>query len=248
MSPNNSHLTTHSILGVRVDDITYDETLAYVQHCIESSTPCQIATVNVEFIMEARRNPEFRRVLAQAALCVPDSVGVTWAARRLGHPLRQRIAGVDLAEGIVARAAQKGWRVYFLGAAPGVAEQAANNLAQRYPGLKIAGCYAGSPRPQEEEAIVGWVRAAQPHVLLVAYGAPQQDLWIARNQTRIGVPVAMGVGGSLDYFAGVIPRAPRWMCRLGLEWLYRLIRQPWRLRRQLVLPHFVWLVLKSAKP
>jgi N-acetylglucosaminyldiphosphoundecaprenol N-acetyl-beta-D-mannosaminyltransferase len=236
-----------SILGVRVDDVTYEEALAHVERCVADGDPHQIATVNVEFIMAARRNPVFRQVLAQASLCVPDSVGVVWAARRQGHSLRQRVAGVDLVERIAARGAERGWRIYFLGAAPGVAEQAAAVLSARYPGFKVAGCYAGSPRPEQEDEIVGWVRAARPDVLLVAYGAPRQDLWIARNQARIGVPVALGVGGSFDFIAGVAQRAPRWMRRAGLEWLHRLLRQPWRLRRQLVIPHFMLLVLLRAR-
>jgi N-acetylglucosaminyldiphosphoundecaprenol N-acetyl-beta-D-mannosaminyltransferase len=155
------------------------------------------------------------------------------------------VAGVDLVEQINARAAQRGWRVYFLGAAPGIAERAAQILSARYPGLRVAGCYAGSPRQKEEDDIVGWVKAAQADVLFVAYGAPRQDLWIARNQARIGVPVALGVGGSFDFITGVARRAPRWLQRLGLEWLHRLIRQPWRLRRQLAIPHFIYLILSN---
>jgi N-acetylglucosaminyldiphosphoundecaprenol N-acetyl-beta-D-mannosaminyltransferase len=231
------------ILGVRVDDVTDQEALAHVQRYIDQGGAHQIATVNVEFIMAARQDAAFRQVLAGASLCVPDGIGVVWAAQRQGRPLRQRVAGVDLVQKIAARAAERGWRIYFLGAAPGVAEAASHVLAMRYPGLKVAGCYAGSPRPEEEDEIVGWVQAAQPDVLFVAYGAPRQDLWIARNQARIGVPVAMGVGGSFDFIAGVARRAPRWMQRFGLEWLHRLIKQPWRLRRQLVIPHFMLRVL-----
>jgi N-acetylglucosaminyldiphosphoundecaprenol N-acetyl-beta-D-mannosaminyltransferase len=234
------------VLGVRVDDVTVEEALEQVEQYIAAGGNHQIATVNVEFIMEARRNPAFRRVLAGASLCVPDGVGVMWAARRQGQPLRQRVAGVDLVERIAARGAERGWRIYFLGAAPGVAERAAKTLAGRYPGLKVAGCYAGSPRPDEEDQIVGWVRAARPDVLFLAYGAPRQDLWIARNQARIGVPVAMGVGGAFDFIAGVTRRAPQWVQRAGLEWLHRLIKEPWRWRRQLAIPRFVWLVLVGA--
>jgi N-acetylglucosaminyldiphosphoundecaprenol N-acetyl-beta-D-mannosaminyltransferase len=234
---------SHFILGVRVDDVTQEEALAHVERCIAAGGAHQIATVNVEFIMEARRNPTFRRTLAEASLCVPDGIGVLWASRRQGRPLQQRVAGVDLVERIAGRAAERGWRVFFLGAAPGVAEQAATVLSERYPGFKIAGCYAGSPRPQEEDEIVGWVHAAHPDVLFVAYGAPRQDLWIARNQARIGVPVAVGVGGSFDFIAGITQRAPAWVQRVGLEWLHRLVREPWRLRRQVTIPHFMLLVL-----
>jgi len=238
---------SHSILGVRVDDVTYTEALDQVERAIADGGVYQIATVNVEFIMEARRNPAFRRVLAEASLCVPDGIGVLWASRRQGRPLRQRVAGVDLVERIAARAAQQGWRVFFLGAAPGVAERAATVLSERYPGLKVAGCYAGSPQPQEEDEIVGWVRAARPDVLFVAYGAPRQDLWIARNQARSGVPVAVGVGGSFDFIAGLAIRAPGWMQRVGLEWLHRLLREPWRWRRQMAIPHFMLLVLLNKR-
>lgn len=236
-----------SILGVRVDDVTFEDALMHIERAVASRGLCQIATVNVEFIMEARRNPAFRQVLAEASLCVPDSTGVVWAARRQGRRLRQRVAGVDLVERIAARAAERGWRIYFLGAAPGVAERAASVLSERYPGLKVAGCYVGSPRPNEEDEIVGWVRAANPDVLYVAYGAPEQDLWIFRNQGRIGVPVAIGVGGSFDFIAGVAQRAPIWMRRAGLEWLHRLIKEPRRLRRQMVIPHFVFLILMNRR-
>jgi len=126
-----------------------------------------------------------------------------------------------------------------------VAERAAQRLTQKYPNLQIVGTYAGSPRPEEEDEIVGLVRAAHPDALFVAYGAPAQDLWIARNLHRLGVPVCMGVGGTFDFIAGVVPRAPDWVQRLGLEWSYRLLRQPWRWRRQLALARFVTLVLFS---
>ena len=238
-------LQSCTILGVRVDDVTYDEALQCVERMLASAGIHQIATVNVEFIMEAQRNPDFGRVLATASLCVPDGIGVLWASRRQGTPLRARVAGVDLVEMLAARAALRGWRVFFLGAAPGVAERAATILEERYPGLVIAGCYAGSPSIAEENAIAERVRTTQPDVLFVAYGAPRQDLWIARNQAQIGVPVALGVGGSFDFICGHAKRAPAWVQRLGLEWLHRLLREPWRWRRQLVLPLFALRVLMN---
>ena len=233
------------ILGVRVDDVTGDETLALVERFIAERAPHQICTVNPEFIMAAQRDEAFRNVINNAALCPPDGVGVLWAARRLGHPLRERVGGADMAERIAARAAQLGWRMYFLGAAPGVAEQAATVLQTRYPGLAVVGTFAGSSTPSEEDAIVERIRAARPDVLLVAFGAPMQDVWIARNQPRLQAPVAMGVGGAFDFIAGVTRRAPRWVQRLGFEWLHRLIHEPWRWRRQLALPRFAWCELWS---
>ena len=235
------------ILGVRVDDVTADETLTCLDQFVAERAPRQICTVNPEFVMGAQRDEIFRNVINQAALCIPDGIGLLWAARRLGHPLRERVAGSTLVGQIAERAAQKGWRLYLLGAAPGVAEQAASILQRRYPGLNIVGTFPGSPSPDDEDAIVERIRAARPDVLFVAFGAPTQDVWIARNQLRLQVPVAMGVGGSLDFVAGAAKRAPRWVQRIGLEWLYRLIREPWRWRRQLALPRFVWQVLRAKQ-
>jgi N-acetylglucosaminyldiphosphoundecaprenol N-acetyl-beta-D-mannosaminyltransferase len=133
----------------------------------------------------------------------------------------------------------------LLGAAPSVAELAAENLKAANPGLVLAGAYAGSPRISEEDDIIRRVRAANPDLLLVAYGVPAEEKWIARNRLRLGVPVMMGVGGALDFAAGVVRRAPGWMRQLGLEWLYRLAREPWRWRRQLALPRFSALVMKQ---
>lgn len=234
------------ILGVRIDDVTYAETLDLAAERIAARAPAQIATVNVEFIMAAQKDRTFRAVLDATALNVPDSIGVTWAARRFGHPLRERVAGSDLVNLIAQRAAHEGWKVFLLGAAEGVAQAAANVWQARYPAFNCAGTYGGSPRVEEEEAIVERIRAAAPDVLFVAYGAPAQDKWIARNLTRLNVPVCMGVGGALDYVAGVTPRAPRWMRGLGLEWLHRLIRQPWRWRRMLALPRFAWRVWRAS--
>lgn len=237
---------TVNILGVRVDDVTYEETLDLIAGYIASRTPRQIATVNPEFLMAAQNDAAFRDILAGTALNLPDGVGVIWAARRLGHPLRERVAGSDLVGRIAERAGRDGWKVYLLGAAEGVAQKAADVLSSRYPGFECAGTYSGSPRAAEEEAIADHVRAAAPDVLLVAYGAPAQDKWIARNLSKLNVPVCIGVGGALDFTAGVARRAPKWMQWIGLEWLHRLIRQPWRWRRMLALPRFVWSVWWSG--
>ncbi len=163
------------ILGIPIHDVTYEETLDWIGRWVAEGGPHQIATVNPEFVMAARRDEAFRAVLEQAHLCLPDGVGITLAARYLGRPLRQRVAGVDLVEAIAARAAREGWRLFLLGAAPGVADRAAGVLRARYRGVTIAGTYAGSPRPEEREGIVRRVRDAGTDVLLVAYGAPAQD-------------------------------------------------------------------------
>jgi N-acetylglucosaminyldiphosphoundecaprenol N-acetyl-beta-D-mannosaminyltransferase len=238
--------TARWFFGVRADDVTWDETLAWAERFITDGTPHQIATVNPEFVMAARRDPEFRAIINNAALAIPDGVGLLWAGRLLGQPLRERVTGSDGVPRIAERAAVKGWRLFLLGAAPGVAEETARRLVVRYPGLKIVGTYAGSPAVEEETAIVDLVRRARPDVLFVAYGHPRQDRWIARNLARLGVPVCMGVGGAFDFIVGVQSRAPAWMRRIGLEHFYRLLRQPWRWRRQVDVYHFGLLALLAG--
>lgn len=235
--------TAVPILQVPVHDVTIEETLALIDQFVREKTPHQICTVNPEFIMLAQHDAEFRRILNQSALNLPDGIGVVWAARRLGHPLRERVAGSDLVGLIADRAQRTGWRIFLLGAAEGVAEQAVRILRERYSQVNIVGAYAGSPRPEEEADIAAQIRSSNADVLLVAYGAPKQDKWIDRNIQQTGVAVAIGIGGSLDFIVGKQKRAPHWLQRLGLEWLYRLTREPWRWRRQLALPRFVWQVL-----
>lgn len=238
-----------NILGVTIHEVDFDQTLAQMQGWIERATReraegCrQICTVNPEFVMEARRNPTFAAALARADLRVPDGVGILAAARLLGHPLRERVTGSDGIYRISERAALAGWRIFLLGAAPGVAEQAAAILMQRYPGLTVCGTFSGSPADGEWPDIRAGLTAARPDVLLVAYGHPKQDLWIDRHRHELPVTLAMGVGGAFDFVAGVSVRAPVWMQRLGLEWLHRLIREPWRWRRMAALPIFAGLVL-----
>jgi N-acetylglucosaminyldiphosphoundecaprenol N-acetyl-beta-D-mannosaminyltransferase len=220
-----------TILGVHVDAVTMPQTLAWVEDAIAAGKPRQICTANPEFIMAARRDPEFRDVLNQADLVLPDGVGLLWAARRFGDDLPERVAGSDFIYRLAELAGRRGWRIYFLGAAEGVAQATAERLKGLFPGLVIAGTFAGDPGPASAGALVAGVRAARPDVLLVAYGAPAQDKWIARYKDELGVPVSAGLGGSFDFVAGVARRAPAWVQRLGLEWLHRLWRQPWRARR-----------------
>ncbi|RLC81125.1 MAG: glycosyltransferase [Chloroflexi bacterium] len=233
------------ILGIRVDNITYEEALQAFENFIHEGSPHQVVTINPELVIISIRDPEFREIANSASMVLPDGVGLLWASRVLGCPLRERVTGVDTLERFAALAAQRGYRPFLLGAAPGVAERVAHTLACRYPGFRAAGTYAGSPLPSEEERIVEMVRQAEPDVLFVAYGSPAQEKWIARNLERLGAPVAMGVGGAFDFIAGVVPRAPQFIRRLGLEWLFRLAIQPWRWRRQLALVKFCLLVLQE---
>lgn len=207
------------------------QTLEWIEAAIEARTPRQICTANPEFIITAQEDAEFKAILNGADLVIPDGVGLLWAARRLGKFLPERVAGSDLVVRLAERGAQRGWRVFFLGAAEGVAARAAEILQTRYSSFNCVGTFSGSPRAEDEAEILSRVQAAQPDILLVAFGHPQQDKWIARLREKLNVPVSMGVGGSFDFIAGVVPRAPLWLQRLNLEWLYRLWRQPWRAKR-----------------
>ena len=245
------------ILGVRVDDVTMNEACDPAAALIAAGGVHQFATVNPEFIMAARRDQEFADVLDRSALNAPDGVGILWAARRQARHLRQRVAGVELMQEFCARGSAYHWRVFFLGARPGVAERAAATLALKYPGLMVCGTYAGSPAREEEQMIVERIRRARPNLLFVAYGAPAQDKWLGRNLSSLWPDsemagsnkglIGMGVGGSLDFIAGAQKRAPEWMQRAGLEWLYRLLRDPSRWRRQLALARFVASVMLQSK-
>ena len=238
-------MSSAEILGVRVDDATYEDLLCRVDEYVASGRPHRIVTLNPEMVVTACDDPELRRLLNGADLNVVDGVGLMLAARWLGHPQRERVTGSDGIFRLAAHCAQRGYRPYLLGAAPGVAEIVAERLAVQYPGLEVAGICAGSPRPEDEEEVLARVRAAAPDLLLVAYGVPAEERWIARNRDRLGVPVMIGVGGAFDFVAGVTRRAPPWMRRAGLEWLHRLIQQPWRWRRQLALGKFTILVVRQ---
>ncbi len=238
-----SALPSVTILGVKVHRLTFEEALATTQHVLQSGRRGYIVTVNPEIIMHAHRNPGYRAILNRALMAWPDGIGVLWASRILGHPVPERVTGSDGVPRLAEMAARHGWRVYLLGAAPGVAQKAAQVLTEQYPGLQIVGAEAGDPSPAFDREQVARINAARADILFVAYGAPKQEWWIARNWSWLEVRVAMGVGGALDFIAGTQKRAPRWLQQLGLEWLWRLIREPWRWRRQRVLPLFVWYVL-----
>lgn len=238
---------TVTILGVKVHALTNAQTLALIEAFIASGRPHQLATVNPEFVVAAQEDKVFREIINNAALALPDGIGLLKAASILGAtPLPERVAGSDLVVRLAELSDRKGYRIYFLGAQPGVAEKTVEKLRVRYPNLQVAGCYAGSPSSEENEAILQRILPTRPDILLVAYGAPKQDKWIAQNLERLQIPVCLGVGGSFDFIAGTARRAPLWLQRLGLEWFHRLLTQPWRWRRIWnAVPRFSWLVLRS---
>ncbi len=237
-------VTLH-ILGVPVHRITFRQALEDIQRMVEEGERGYIVTANPEIIVRAYRDRAYRRVIRGARQVWPDGVGVLLAARLLGAPIPERVTGSDGVPLIARRAAREGWRVYFLGARPGVAEAAARRLQQQYPGLTVVGAEPGDPRAEYDPVIRERINAARPHILFVAYGAPKQEWWMARNMPHLRANVAIGVGGAFDFIVGVQKRAPRLWRRLGLEWLWRLLLEPRRWRRQLALPQFAWLVVRQ---
>ena len=236
-----------NILGVNVDAVTMAEAVAHVTEAMDVRANVMIATANAEMIMRATHDEELRDILNAAALVVPDGAGTVWAARHLGHAMPERVAGYDLAQELLRRAPAEGRRIYFFGAAPGVAEKAKEKAEQLYPGIEIVGVRNGFFSPADNAAIIAEIREARPDLLLVALGVPKQEKWIAAHLAALDVPAAIGVGGTLDVMAGVMKRAPYWMQKAKLEWLFRGLMQPKRAGRLLALPKFVLKVHASRK-
>ena len=236
-----------NILGVDVDAVTMAEAVDVVRRAMDTRAGVMVATANAEMLMRATHDEELRRILNASALVVPDGAGTVWAARHLGHAMPERVAGYDLAQELLRCAPAEGRRIYFFGAAPGVAEKAKAKAEQLYPGIEIVGVRNGFFSPADNAAIIAEIRAARPDLLLVALGVPKQEKWIAAHLAELDVPVAIGVGGTLDVMAGVMKRAPYWMQRAKLEWLFRGLMQPKRAGRLLALPKFVLKVHASRK-
>lgn len=236
-----------NILGVDVDAVTMAEAVDVVRRDMDTRAGVMVATANAEMLMRATHDEELRRILNASALVVPDGAGTVWAARHLGHAMPERVAGYDLAQELLRCAPAEGRRVYFFGSAPGVAEKAKAKAEQLYPGIEIVGVRNGFFSPADNAAIIAEIRAARPDLLLVALGVPKQEKWIAAHLAELDVPVAIGVGGTLDVMAGVMKRAPHWMQKAKLEWLFRGLMQPKRAGRLLALPKFVLKVHASRK-
>ena len=236
-----------NLLGAAIDALDMQQTVESLARFIKSSSPHLIITLNPEFLYQAQSQKHLRDLIDRADLVTPDGEGIVWACRVAGCPVPERVTGIDLLLCLTERAAREGWRIFLLGSSPGVAAEAAEKLVEKYPGLQIAGTYHGYFKSKEEKDLLDRIKESKPDILFVALGAPRQELWIDSNLKDLNVPVAMGVGGSLDVIAGRVPRAPMWLQRLRLEWLGRLIREPRRWRRMLVLPRFALLVMKMHK-
>lgn len=228
-------------MGTWLDPVTQEQAVEQVAGWMQADEPAgrHVVTANPEMVMAAIADQTIADVLHRADLIVADGIGLVWASRMLGAPVPERVAGIDLAESLLAQAAKHDRRVFLVGAEPGVAEQAAATLSERYAGLNIVGTKHGYFSRDEENALVETIEESDPDLVLVAMGAPRQELWIAQMRSRLSVRVWIGVGGAFDVFAGKVRRAPRWVQRIGLEWLYRILQDPRRrLKRALVLPRF----------
>ncbi|MDD6597283.1 WecB/TagA/CpsF family glycosyltransferase [Anaerovibrio sp.] len=235
------------ILGVNVNSLTMAQAVEAVQQFIAEKKVALVATANAEMLMRATQDEELKDILNQADLVVPDGAGTVWAAGHLGEPMPERVAGFDLAQELMREAPSRGDRVYFFGSAPGVADKAKAKAEELYPGIQVVGVRNGFFSEADEPQIIADIRAAKPDILLAALGVPKQEKWLKKHMQELQVPVSIGVGGTLDVMAGVMERAPLWMQKAKLEWLFRGLKQPSRAGRLLALPKFVLKVVASKK-
>jgi N-acetylglucosaminyldiphosphoundecaprenol N-acetyl-beta-D-mannosaminyltransferase len=231
------------ILGIDVDPISMNETLEILDEYVRAGEPKLIVTADAAGIVAAQSDEEWRAIMLGADLVTPDSVGVLWAAKRAGSPISSRVSGVELVEKLV----EKGYRTYFLGAAPGVAAAARQRLSEKYPCANVVGVRDGFFRETEEPGVAAEIRKLNPQVLFVAMGIPKQEKFLSRNMHTVGSVINMGVGGSFDVLSGNVKRAPLWLQRLRLEWLWRLIQNPKKWRKVASLPEFWWRVVRSGR-
>ncbi|KJS19418.1 MAG: N-acetylmannosaminyltransferase [Clostridiaceae bacterium BRH_c20a] len=231
------------ILGSLIDKVNTKQALERINDFIQEATPHHIITANAEIIFHGRQDKKLSRTLNKAHLVTADGAGVVWATRYLNDPVTERVTGIDLLHAICNQAQQKNWKLYFLGAAPGVAGKAVLKVLELYPNCHIVGYENGFFSQEEESKVIANINSIKPDILFVAMGAPKQEFWIREHLQELNVPVCIGVGGSFDVLAGNAQRAPEWMQKKNLEWLFRLYKEPKRWRRMLSLPRFVLAVV-----
>lgn len=220
------------MMGCQVDNLSMEETLQTIEGFIASGKPHQHVVVNVDKLVKAQKDPELRQIINDCALINADGMPVVWASRLLGKPLKERVAGVDLFDALMKRSADKGWRVYLLGAKEEIVSKVRDIYAQRYPRLVFAGYRNGYWKPEQEQSVVDEITAARADLLFVAISSPKKEQFLGAYQAQMKIPFAMGVGGTFDVFAGKVKRAPVWMQKTGLEWFYRFLQEPRRMFRR----------------
>ncbi len=236
-------IKTDLVLGCRLDIVDMDQAMRVVEEIVEKRIPSQIVTLNAEMIYHAQKMEDLKEIYSTARLVTPDGIGTVWALRRQGHHVPSRVTGVGLTYRILDMARDRGLRVYLLGAGIGIAAELEATLKQGPRPVRVVGSHHGYFSHIDEGQVIADIQSAAPDILLVAMGAPRQDQWIFRHLEELQVPLCIGIGGTFDVLAGKVQRAPLIWRRMGLEWCYRLIREPSRIKRQMALPKFVWLVL-----
>lgn len=243
--PSDSGMRFVPILDVGVHTVTMKMALATLREFAHSGSAHHVVTLDASMCVAARSDERLRQIICEAELVTPDSAGVLWAARRSGAKLAERVSGVELTERLCEMSAAEDLALYFLGAAPGIADEAAAQMQKRFPGCRIVGTQHGYFQPEDDAAVADAIVRARPDVLIVALGIPKQEKWIADHRAALGTPIMIGVGGTLDVLSGRVPRAPALMRTLCLEWLYRVGRDPSKLGKVMTLPRFVGMVLLS---
>jgi N-acetylglucosaminyldiphosphoundecaprenol N-acetyl-beta-D-mannosaminyltransferase len=229
------------VTGIGFDNVTMAEALDKAKALLQEDRTVYCVTPNAEIAYEAMHGEELRSILNGADLVLPDGAGVVLASKILGTPLKEKVAGVDFADRLMDVMVQEGYRLYLLGSKPGIAELAAEKMLQKHPGLIICGTADGYFK--DEDAVVAKVNEAQADILFVCLGAPKQEQFMARHKDALNVRMMLGLGGTLDSFAGTVKRAPKWMIAMNLEWFYRLLKEPKRLGRMMRLPKFILAVI-----
>jgi N-acetylglucosaminyldiphosphoundecaprenol N-acetyl-beta-D-mannosaminyltransferase len=234
-------------MGCFIDNTSMEETLEKIEGFVRSGRPHQQVSVNVDKLSKASKDAELRRIINGCALINADGMPVVWASRMLGKPLKERVAGIDLFECLVKRAAEKGWRVFFLGAEEEVVQDVRRMYQEKFPALQVAGVRNGYWRAEEEAAVVRQIAESRADLLFVAISSPKKERFLGQYQGDMKVPFAMGVGGSFDIAVGKVRRAPPWMRRFGLEWFYRFLQEPRRMFKRYFIDdaYFLWLLLKE---
>ncbi|MBQ7793852.1 MAG: WecB/TagA/CpsF family glycosyltransferase [Clostridia bacterium] len=240
-------METVNILGAKVSMLGISESVDRIMEMMDEGGTHAVFTPNSEIIMNAYKDKEFMELINSADLLTADGIGLVYASRIVGKPIPERAAGFDIAMALIKRMAQEGKSLFLFGSKPNTAERAADILVENNHGLKIAGCRNGYFKPEETDAIVDEINASGADVCFVCLGSPAQEKWINANRDRLNCSVLMGLGGSLDAITGDMPRAPEWWCKHGLEWLYRLSKQPSRIGRMMALPKFGFTVLLNGK-
>jgi N-acetylglucosaminyldiphosphoundecaprenol N-acetyl-beta-D-mannosaminyltransferase len=239
------------IAGVHVDNVSMAEAIVRIEELIRHRQPCYVVTPNADHAVRIHQDAAFRHAYRQAALVLADGMSLVWAARLLRTPLKEKVSGSDLFPIFAEVAARRGHRLFFLGGKPAAAQRSAEVLTQRWPGLQVVGVYCppmGFERdPAENHKAIEMIRSTRPDVLFVGLGSPKQELWIHQHHRQYDVPVSVGIGGTFEFVSGMVPRAPRVMQKVGLEWFWRLAAEPRRMYRRYLIedPGFFWLVWRQ---